>query len=146
MSEDKVFLDTNIFVYMYDASEVAKREISLSLLDDNECVSSTQVVNEISNVLLRKIKVPIDKVKQVVNDIFQISDVKAIDSTTIFHALDLVAQYKFSYYDCLILASALESDCRILYSEDMGDGQIIENKQIPVEPISDIPKGTAASN
>ena len=48
MSGGKVFLDTNVFVYMYDASEPIKKEISLSLLDANECVTSTQAINEFS--------------------------------------------------------------------------------------------------
>ncbi|MCL2165561.1 MAG: PIN domain-containing protein [Oscillospiraceae bacterium] len=59
MSGGKVFLDTNVFVYMYDASEPKKKEISLSLLDANDCVTSTQTINELSNVLTKKFKTPI---------------------------------------------------------------------------------------
>jgi predicted nucleic acid-binding protein len=134
MSDDRVFLDSNIFIYMYDKSDLTKREASLSLLDSNACVASTQVINEVSSVLLRKIKVPIREVKQIINDIFKISDVKQIDSTIIYNALDLVSQYGYSYFDCLMLSSALDSGCKILYSEDMSDGQLIENTLTIVNP------------
>ncbi|MFZ8805680.1 MAG: hypothetical protein ACO2PO_22235, partial [Candidatus Calescibacterium sp.] len=43
-------------------------------------------------------------------------------------ALSLANQYKYSYWDSLIIASALENKCKILYTEDMQDGQILEGK------------------
>jgi len=36
-------------------------------------------------------------------------------------------RYGFSYYDSLIIASALECECSVLFSEDMQHGQIIES-------------------
>jgi len=43
-------------------------------------------------------------------------------------ALDLKEVYNYSYYDSLILATALLSDCNYIFSEDLHDGQIIDNK------------------
>ena len=48
-----------------------------------------------------------------------------IDENTIRQALEIHEKYSYSYYDCLMLASALTSGCKYLFSEDMSDGQII---------------------
>ena len=45
------------------------------------------------------------------------------------------SKYKYSYYDSLIIATALESKCKILYSEDMHHGQIIENSLKIINPF-----------
>jgi predicted nucleic acid-binding protein len=47
-----------------------------------------------------------------------------------------VGSYKFSYYDSQIIASALEHQCEILYSEDMQDGQVIEHCLRIINPFS----------
>lgn len=41
-------------------------------------------------------------------------------------AISIAERYKYSIYDGLILASALETGCNIFYSEDLQDGQVIE--------------------
>ncbi len=46
-------------------------------------------------------------------------------------------KYRFSYYDSLIVASALENDCSILYTEDMQNGQLIEDKLRIVNPFEE---------
>ncbi|SDN51183.1 PIN domain-containing protein [Desulfonauticus submarinus] len=48
---------------------------------------------------------------------------------------EIKEKYKFSYWDSLIVASALENNCSILYTEDMQDGQIIEKKLEIVNPF-----------
>jgi predicted nucleic acid-binding protein len=49
-----------------------------------------------------------------------------VDVETIDKALELHEKYKYSYYDCLMLASALNSGCKYMLSEDLADGHIIE--------------------
>ena len=135
MNDGKVFLDSNIFIYMYDSIQKEKREISLSLVDSNNCVTSTQAINEISSVLTKKIKKPVSEVLKVLEDIYLICDVKQLQKSTVFNALNFVDRYGFSYYDCLMLASAVENNCDIVYSEDMQDGQRIENKLTIINPF-----------
>ena len=45
---------------------------------------------------------------------------------TIKRACRVADKHKYSFYDSLIIAAALSSNCKTLYSEDMQDGQIIE--------------------
>ncbi|MDR2572469.1 MAG: PIN domain-containing protein [Oscillospiraceae bacterium] len=138
MSADNInraFLDTNIFIYMYAVSEPHKKETSLSLLDSCDCVTSTQAINEICNVLTRKIRTPFEDIRKIVNDIYNICEVRLIQKQTGLNTIDLKERYGFSFYDSLMLSSALESNCNILYSEDMADGQTIEGKLKIVNPF-----------
>jgi len=58
-----------------------------------------------------------------------------ISNDTIDSALNLSFKYKYSYYDSLILSSALENSCKIIYSEDFQDNQLIENKLKIINPF-----------
>jgi predicted nucleic acid-binding protein len=46
-----------------------------------------------------------------------------------------MGKYRFSYWDSLILAAALESTCSFVYSEDLQDGQRIENRLTVINPF-----------
>ena len=125
---DNVFLDTNILVYLYSKTESEKREACLSIFKQYSCTTSTQVLNEFCNVFIKKYGIPINRIKEFIASILKICRIKFINESTVYFALDLNNQYGYSYYDCLILASALESDCEVLFSEDMSDRQIIEGR------------------
>ena len=134
MSDDKAFLDTNIFIYMYDASQPDRKETSLSLLDSHDCVTSTQAINEVSNVLLRKLKKSFLEVMHVLEDIYLVCEVKLLQKATIFRAIGLMERYGYSYYDCLMLSSAIENNCGVLYTEDMQDWHMIDNRLRIINP------------
>jgi predicted nucleic acid-binding protein len=124
----KVFLDTNIFVYTQSLSETVKREIALKAVESYECCTSTQVFNEVSNVLIKKLNMPLSEVKQIITAINDHCEVSIITYETVQKALDLKEKYDYSYYDSLILAAAIISDCVFVLSEDLHDGQIIDGK------------------
>jgi hypothetical protein len=50
-------------------------------------------------------------------------------------ACQIAEKYQFSFYDSLIIASALKCDCYTLYSEDLQHGQIIEDKLKIINPF-----------
>jgi len=54
---------------------------------------------------------------------------------TIVNACDIALKYHFSFYDSLIIAAALESGCSTLYTEDMHNGQVIEDRLKIVNPF-----------
>jgi len=86
------------------------------------------VINEIIWVMNKKYKIDF-KSLQALSDIFwQKFDVTLLQKSSIDKALSIAQRYKYSYWDSLIIASALENECKILYTEDMQDGQIIEEK------------------
>ena len=51
--QDRIFLDTNMIVYLYSEDEIEKREEIISIVSKNDVFISTQVVNEFSNVLYK---------------------------------------------------------------------------------------------
>ena len=124
--KDKAFVDTNILVYLYSEDEVEKRDKSRNIFETYECVTSTQALNELSNVMTKKFKINPSEVSAVVDEIAENCQVSAISLGTIKTALDITERYKYSYYDSLIISSALENDCNLLLTEDMHDGQNIE--------------------
>ncbi|GAB4289651.1 MAG: hypothetical protein Fur0025_24150 [Oscillatoriaceae cyanobacterium] len=58
-----------------------------------------------------------------------------IDSVVLLKALDINEMYNYSYWDSLLIATALSNDCSILYSEDMQHNQLIENKTRIINPF-----------
>jgi predicted nucleic acid-binding protein len=93
-----------------------------------DCVASTQVLNEICNVFTRKFKLPTNGILEILKAVNASCEVALVTADTIESALALKERYRYSYYDSLILASALECRCNVLLTEDMQDGQIIEDK------------------
>jgi predicted nucleic acid-binding protein len=122
----KIFLDTNILVYLYSVDEPEKKNTSLSLIELNNPVISTQVLSELANTLSRKFALPYDVVAQAVAEVRDACIVDPVMPDTIAQALALAQKYKYSYYDSLILAAALSAGCETLATEDMQSGQLIE--------------------
>ena len=125
---DKVFIDTNIFVYMQSPKDKEKCELSGRAIENFYCVTSTQVLSELSNVFTKKFKISAEHVKKFVDAVVLTCEVKLIHADLIKQALDLREHYRYSYYDCLIISAALDANCNYLLSEDLSDGQIIENR------------------
>jgi len=132
---DSVFLDTNIFVYLYSEDEPKKQSIALKIFDKVHCVTSTQVLNEFCSVCLRKLGMSANEVLQSVGEIIENCELCYIDMTTIQNALLLQNKYRYTYYDCLVLSSAISNGCTYFYSEDMQHNQLIEGKLKIINPF-----------
>ena len=125
----KAFLDTNILVYLY-YDDTDKQDKAIEILNTRDCHISTQVLSEFSNVSFKKYKFTAQKIKEEINEICEGCSLALVTRSTVRKALDIKERYRYSYYDCLILASAIESECGVLYSEDMSDGQRVETVSI----------------
>ena len=125
---DRVFMDTNVLIYAYSDTEPEKKEKSLIILEQEDVMISTQVINEFIWNMYNKFQIDIEALNDLTDRLFNRFKVSLIDKNTISRALDLVQQLKYSYWDSLIIASALIHDCSSLYTEDMQHDQIIENK------------------
>jgi predicted nucleic acid-binding protein len=129
--KDKIFVDTNIIVYAAHRNDrdYLKREKSINVLQmkNVEFIVSIQVINEFYITLLKN-SVPEDKIRERTDEISNDAVIMDISMETIKNAWVLRDKYRYSYWDSLIITSADESVCSILYSEDMQYRQIIENK------------------
>lgn len=137
---DKSFLDTNIFAYSFDRSNKSKRQLASDLikhqLENGTSVISYQVVQEFINVSYRKFKSPMSLqeleryIKNVFSHLWQVYSSKDL----IYSAIGVKEQFKFSFYDSLIIAAALEAGCSTFYSEDLQHKQNIYSVQI-IDPF-----------
>lgn len=132
MSE--LFLDTNICVYGFDHSDVAKQDKALRLLKDKPCISS-QVIIETYMVCSRKLKLPPAKCEDITRLLCDITSIIPIQSIVFNIALQLKTKFQFSFLDAVIVASALHANCATLYSEDMQHGLVVDGKLTIVNPF-----------
>ena len=131
----KVFLDTNILVYAHTDLDLVKQSTAQKLIIDNISFLSTQVLQETANTLKRKFAKSWNEIITVLNEAKTHSNLHVNTDTTILQACNLAELYRFSFYDCLIISSALECGCSILYSEDMQNDQLIDKKLRIINPF-----------
>ena len=127
MSGVKAFIDTNMFVYLYSQQEPEKQQAVIAAMNQYDRVVSTQVLNEFCNVCIRKLNFHVSAVKQAVEEICRTCEILSIDESNVQFALDIREKYGYSYYDSLIIVSALDGGCDYLLTEDLSDGQKIED-------------------
>ena len=111
------FFDTNILVYAF--LDATKRERALEVLSEGGLIS-IQVLNEVTNVALKKRKRSWPEIETAVG-VIRARFPKVILLTVEIHAAAVVLarEHGLSIYDALIVAAALEAGCDTLFSEDM---------------------------
>jgi len=125
---DRFFLDTNIFVYSFDRSAVAKSRKATQLIRKafaaQKGVISYQVVQEFFNVALRRFAVPmrVADAEQYLGSVFR--PLLSIHSSQALYAeaLRIHATAGFQWYDSLIVGAAIQAKCDVLYTEDLQHG------------------------
>ena len=124
----KYFVDTNILIYAHDRRAGEKheraREVVERLWDTGGGVLSTQVLQELSINLRRKVAVPLStkEIRNLVRD-YMAWDVVVNGPVSILEALDVQERHDMSFWDALILQAANTSGATILYSEDLAEGE-----------------------
>ncbi len=124
------FLDSNVVLYYYTSDEIPKARLAGEARLRSDAVISTQVLSECCNVLSKKRKSSWIEIENVISELIDLFSIQTIGTTTVQKAMELSARYQYSYYDSLILASAIEARCEILYSEDFQHNQLIEGVRI----------------
>lgn len=132
---DKIFLDTNIVVYLYSSDEPDKRGAALTLIGEANAVVSAQVLSELANTLRRKFSLDYNVIHEAILEVQAACEVVPVLPETIHLALEIAKRYGYSYYDSLIVAAALNSNCKALATEDLQDGQQIEASLIITNPF-----------
>ncbi len=133
---DKAFLDSNIFLYAFTDKDNAKHKIAKTLiLTDKPCIS-VQVVNEVSNNLLRKLQLDEAEVENFIKSCYVRYEIINLSKEIFLQAVQLRKKYYFSYYDSIIISSALIHSVKTLYSEDMQHNQLINDQLRIVNPFN----------
>jgi predicted nucleic acid-binding protein len=134
--KDKIFIDTNIVVYAHlkQPVEIVKWETAFALIKNNKFVMSTQVLSEYYASLLKN-KVDDKIIQENIKLLIKNHEICLITIPIIQLTHQIKLKYHFSYWDSLILATALENQCTQLYSEDMQHKQIIEEQLQIINPF-----------
>ena len=136
----KAFVDSNILIYAYDSTADRKHSKAVDLLQSlwktRLGVLSVQVLQEVFVNVTRKIPKPLPAATARESvEAYRLWVFAPTGAEAVLHAIDLQARLGFSFWDSLVLASALEANCELLYSEDMQHGQIIEGRLRIVNPF-----------
>jgi predicted nucleic acid-binding protein len=133
MSAVDAFFDTSVLLYLL-SKDSAKADRVEALLAARGTIS-VQVLNEFAAVAIRKLKMPLPEVREVLDTIRAVCDVEPVTVETHDRALAIVERYGFSLYDSLLIAAALIAGCKVLYSEDLQHGQLIDRQLRVVNPF-----------
>jgi predicted nucleic acid-binding protein len=126
---DRLFIDTNIFLYTFDPAVPEKarhcENLIASSLENRNGVISFQVVQEFLNAAFRRLSPPLTLAAAEQYLAMTLRPLLVVQSSYSLYAqaLTLLGRYSLSWYDSLIVAAAIESGCRILYTEDLQHNQ-----------------------
>jgi predicted nucleic acid-binding protein len=127
------FFDSNVLVYSDDARSPEKQARALDLIErcriEHTGVISTQVLQEYFVTSTKKLKVPAETARRK-TELFSHFDLVRIDVEDILAAIDLHRSHQLSFWDALIVRTALRSGCSVLFSEDLQDGRKIGGLEI----------------
>jgi predicted nucleic acid-binding protein len=137
------FIDSNIWLYRFiinprDADAIPKQQIATTITNYQNSLISTQVVNEVCSNLIRKAGFNNAQIQILLEELAQGCEILPVSLETLQFAVKLRDRYLLSFWDSLIVASAVLADAKILYSEDMQDGLIVENTLQIVNPFRDL--------
>lgn len=137
-TNDKPFFDTNVLLYAFQQQD--QRCGTAQQLLAKGGVVSVQTLNEFASVARRKLELSWAEVFEALAAIRVLCPLPVpLRGETHERALRIAERYGYGIYDSMVLSAALESDCSVLFSEDMHDGQIIEGLTIR-NPFRSVPR------
>lgn len=120
----KPFIDSNVVLYLL-SGDTAKADRAEAILQTGGVIS-VQVLNEVTSVCLRKLKMPWEEVDALLAAVKAACEVLPLTVASHEKAVDLAKRLKLSFYDAHIVAAALLSGTVVLLSEDMQSGMLID--------------------
>lgn len=129
------FFDTNVLVYLFDASAPRKKARAQELLKqavgEGHAFLSTQVLQEFFVAVTRKLSVPLphENARRALRDLARLPTVQ-VDPEMILKAVETMHRYRLSFWDSLIVQAALHGGATTLYTEDLQHGQVIETLSV----------------
>lgn len=126
MSVESCFIDTNVLVYLFDAGSPAKKARARKLLEETaeKAIVSVQVLGEFYVAVTRKLERPLpqDQAQAAVDTLCELQ-VRSLHAGLVRAAIRRRNASQLSYWDALILETAIEAGATLLFTEDMQHGQ-----------------------
>ncbi|MGC1377334.1 MAG: PIN domain-containing protein [Anaerolineales bacterium] len=129
------FIDSNIWLYAFTDDDPQKKDVAQALIKTSQPVISAQVINEVCVNLIKRAKFPEAQINELIETFYQKYDVIELHKGLLLSASQLRREYALSYWDSIIVAAALASDVKRLYSEDMQHGLVIRKSLQVVNPF-----------
>lgn len=132
---NKVFLDTNLLIYLATNDADKTEKISEVINKSTFALISVQILNEFAAVCFKKGLLDAEQIQKYLweyNICFEVADV---NFRNISECFGIKKKYRYAWYDSLIITTALLNNCSILYSQDMQHKQVIEKKLTIVNPF-----------
>ncbi|MBX3291169.1 MAG: PIN domain-containing protein [Acidobacteria bacterium] len=135
--ESSIFLDSNIWIYALSTEDDEKARNARQLIEEfgSRISFTTQIVNEVCINLKRKSSMSEQDIRTLVESFYLNYQAIEIKETILVFASELRERHAFSFWDSIVAASALAGGAEILYSEDMQDGFILDNKLRIIDPF-----------
>jgi predicted nucleic acid-binding protein len=127
------FFDSNVILYLVSSDSVKVSRVERLLAERGSI--SVQVLNESANVLRRKREIPWPNLRAFLLELRKGLDVLPVTIDIHEAGLRLAERYGFATYDAMIVAAALAADCDTLWSEDMQDGLLVDQRLRIVNPF-----------
>jgi predicted nucleic acid-binding protein len=129
------FFDTNVMLYLFSEDDI-KADRAESIVSSGGVIS-VQVLNEFASVAYRKLKLSYAEIRESLEIVRAVCKVQAVTVEVHEQGLLIAENYGFALYDSMIISSALQAGCSMLYTEDMQHGQEIEGRLKLVNPFLD---------
>ena len=133
MSDADSFFDTGVLLYLL--SEDSNKANRVEELLAERGTISVQILNEFAVVALRKLRMSLNDVREILSTIRAVCSVEPITLATHDRGLAINERYGFSLYDSMMVASALIVGGKVLYAEDLQHGQVIDAQLRVVNPF-----------
>ena len=133
--ENLQFVDTNVLIYAHDRSAGEKhlraRELVTGLWESGEGCLSIQVLQEFYVNVTRKVAKPLtpEAAAQIIADL-SVWQMHRPGVEDVLDAIRLQSRYQISFWDAMIIASALQSGCQTIWSEDLNPGQTYDQVKV----------------
>lgn len=126
MSAELRFIDTNVLVYLFDRDSPAKQAAARELVSAGSLVLSSQVLSEFYVTVTRKLAQPLDPAQadRAVADLCALP-VRSVTANLVRAAIGRSRAAQLSYWDALIVETALDAGATVLLTEDLQHGQVI---------------------
>ncbi|MGH9584584.1 MAG: PIN domain-containing protein [Bryobacteraceae bacterium] len=119
-------MDTNVFIYAHDADAGVKHDRSAELLarlwESDSGAISVQVLTEFYSAAIKKLHITSKEAEEVISDL-GVWNIHRPGHSDLLKAARLHRTYKLSWWDALIVNSAMELNCSVLWTEDLNHGQ-----------------------
>jgi predicted nucleic acid-binding protein len=130
----KAFIDSNVILYLLSA-DTGKANQAEAVINEN-CVISVQVLNEVTNIARKKLGLSWPQIAGFLELVRSICRVEPLTIETHDRARIVAQRYKLSFYDAVIIASALIAGCDRLHTEDMHNKRVIDGTLTIHDPFA----------